>query len=177
MKRQLLLLTTIICSVGSIISMDLNQFFQNKNVMIEIRNIVNNRNEDLLFKRDENTLITVSANDSVHWGYSLLPLQQRGLSRSAREKNWGMQPITITTVDGSLTGLFSILVTVLNDQLIKLKASFNLENHQYQNVSSNAYEVEKSDIKCGQLYTVDVVIGKDQHESNISIELFDVSPR
>ena len=81
------------------------------------------------------------------------------------------------TVDGSLTGLFSILVTVLNDQLIKLKASFNLENHQYQNVSSNAYEVEKSDIKCGQLYTVDVVIGKDQNESNISIELFDVSPR
>jgi hypothetical protein len=174
MKKTLFLLTIIICSVGSVFSMGLNQFFQNKNVSIEIGNVINNRDEDLLFNHDNNIFI-VPANDSAYWGYSLLPLQQRGLSRSPSEKNWGMHPITITASDESVTGLFSILVTVLNDQLIKLKASFNLENHEHQNVSSNTYEIEKSDIKSGQLYRVDVVIGENQNESKVSVKPFDAA--
>ena len=150
--------------------MDLNQLFENKNVSLKIGRVVNNLDEELQFKRNDNTIVTVPANDSVQWGFSLLPLQQRmGLNLPANQTSWTTGgAIDITTPSTTATGILGITATVINNATINFDILLNFRGHDFQNLNVK-YTKNKREISFGDRYIIDLVIGNTQDESSILV--------
>lgn len=174
MKKKLLVFLASICSVGSVFSMNLNDFFESKNIKFEIGSVINQIDQEIQFKRNNNTLVTVPANDSVQSRSSVLPFQRRFGNFPDYVTVWDSRfdiTNTLTDVNGSLV----ITLIVRDGQITEIKGQMSFLGIAGASFGEFRYRPNKKELSFNSRFTINLIIRGPDEESSITISPIQMS--